>query len=84
MSYQIKFTKVALKDLQKLPSKLKQKLKIILLEQVVIDPYSGKKLIGDLSGFFSLRLSYKDRIVYSVDEKKKIIYIHKTKTHYGE
>lgn len=52
MSYQIKFTKNALKDLQKLPSRLKQKLKIILLEQIVVEPYLGKKLIGDLLGFF--------------------------------
>ncbi len=84
MSYEIRFTKIALKDVHNLPSKLRLKLKEILLKQVAEEPYSGKKLVGDLTGFFSVRLSYRDRIVYSVDEKKKIIYIHRARTHYGE
>ncbi|MCK5595419.1 type II toxin-antitoxin system RelE/ParE family toxin [bacterium] len=84
MPYEIRFTKTAFKDTAKLSPKLKQKLKEILLKQVAEEPYSGKKLIGDLTGFFSVRLSYNDRIVYSVDEKKKTIYIHRARTHYGE
>ena len=83
MPYEIRFTKIALKDVHKLSSKLTQKLKEILIKQVSEEPYSGKKLIGDLTGFFPIRLSYKDRIVYSIDEKKKIIYIHRARTHYG-
>ena len=84
MSFTIEFTKTALKDVRALSPKLTQKLKEILLKQIMEDPYSGKKLLGDLTGFFSVRLSYKDRIVYSIDTKKKIIYIHRAKTHYGE
>ncbi len=84
MLYEIRLTKTAFKDVGKLSPKLKQKLKEILLKQVAEEPYSGKKLIGDLTGFFSIRLSYKDRIVYSVDEKKKTVYIHRARTHYGE
>ena len=84
MSYEIRFTKIALKDVRNLLPKLRLKLKEILLKQVAEEPYSGKKLVGDLTGFFSVRLSYRDRIVYSVDEKKKLIYIHRARTHYGE
>ena len=84
MPYEIRFTKTAFKDVEKLSLKLKQKLKEILLKRVAEEPYSGKKLIGDLTGFFSIRLSYRDRIVYSVDEKKKTVYIHRARTHYGE
>lgn len=84
MPYEIRFTKTAFKDVYKLSPKLKQKLKEILLKQVAGEPYLGKKLIGDLTGFFSVRLSYKDRIVYSVDENEKIVYIHRARTHYGE
>lgn len=84
MSYEIRFTKEAKKDVAKLTQKLKQKLKIIIQNKIILAPYSGKKLVGDLTGFFSLRLSYKDRILYTIDEEKKIIYIHRTKTHYGE
>ena len=84
MSYEVLFTKEALKDVKKLSPKLKNKLKEIITNQITKDPSSGKKLVGDLTGFFSVRLSYKDRIVYSIDENKKVIYIHRTKTHYGK
>lgn len=48
------------------------------------DPYAGKKLVGELAGSYSFRLTYQDRIVYSIDSQKKIIYIERAKTHYGE
>jgi len=78
--YEIQLTKEAVKDIKKLTPKLKHKLKQILANIVAVEPYSGKKLIGDLSGFYSLRLTYQDRIVYTIDEKNKIIYIHRTRT----
>ncbi len=84
MSYKIRFTKEAKKDVAKLTPKLRQKLKKIIIDTIIPNPYSGKKLVGDLAGFFSIRLSYKDRIVYTIDDENKIIYIHRAKTHYGE
>ncbi len=83
MSYKIRFTKEAVKDIKKLSPKLKNKLKEIILNKISLEPYTGKKLIGDLSGFYSVRLSYKDRIVYSIDENKQIVFVHRTRTHYG-
>ena len=82
--YEIRFTREAEKDIKKLAPKLVVKLKHILTNVIAIDPFEGKKLVGDLSGFYSLRLSYQDRIVYTIDEKQKIVYIHRTKTHYGQ
>jgi Txe/YoeB family toxin of toxin-antitoxin system len=84
MIYEIRFTKEAKKDVDKLSPKLKQKLKKIIQEQITLNPYEGKKLVGDLTGFFSLRLNYKDRILYTIDDQQKLIYIHRVKTHYGE
>ena len=84
MIYQVRFTKEAKKDIAKLTPKLKQKLQYIIRDKVSINPYRGKKLVGDLTGFFSLRLSYKDRIIYTIDQDQQIIYIHRAKTHYGE
>ncbi|MBN1683933.1 MAG: type II toxin-antitoxin system mRNA interferase toxin, RelE/StbE family [Gammaproteobacteria bacterium] len=81
--YEIRFTKEAVKDIQKLTPRLKSKLKQIIKNVIVSDPYSAKKLVGDLRGFYSLRLSYQNRIVYSIDETNRIIYIHKAKTHYA-
>jgi len=80
--YEIRITKTALKDINQLSSKLKAKLKDILVNVVADNPYEGKELLGDLEGNYSLRLTHKDRIVYSINEEKKIVYIKRTKTHY--
>lgn len=84
MPYEVLFTKEAFKDFRKLSLKLKNKLKDIITRQIIENPYSGKKLIGDLTGFLSIRLSYKDRIVYSIDEKAEVVYVHRVKNHYGK
>lgn len=82
--WEIRFTKQAKKDVEHLPPKLKAKLRDILLEVLAHNPYEGKKLLGDLAGSYSYRLTYKDRILYSLDEERRIIYIERAKTHYGE
>lgn len=82
--YEIRITRRAEKDIQKLSPKLKDKLYDILTEIVAVDPFEGKKLLGDLEGSYSYRLSYQDRIVYSVDVKKRIVYVERAKTHYDE
>ncbi|MCZ8040620.1 MAG: type II toxin-antitoxin system mRNA interferase toxin, RelE/StbE family [Microcystis sp. LE17-20A] len=84
MVYKVRFTKEAKKDVDKLTPKLKKKLKSIIQDTLSISPYSGKKLVGDLTGFYSIRLSYQDRILYTINDEQKLIYIHRTKTHYGE
>jgi mRNA interferase RelE/StbE len=80
----VRFTSQAKKDVDRLTPKLKDKLREILLEVLTVDLYEGKRLLGDLRGSYSYRLSYKDRIVYSLDEKRRIIYIERAKTHYGD
>ncbi len=82
--YTIIFSKEAKKDIEKLSPKLKQKLKKILINTISKNPYQGKKLIGDLTGFYSFRLTLKDRIVYSVGETDKTVLIHRARTHYGD
>jgi Txe/YoeB family toxin of toxin-antitoxin system len=82
--YEVIFTKQAKKDIDKLTSKNKEKLKNIILNIIKINPFEGKRLIGELKGYYSLRLNIKDRIVYKIDEKNKIVYIMMCKTHYSE
>ncbi len=82
--YEIRFTKEALKDIQKLTPKLKEKLQAILSHTISKEPYSGKKLVGDLLGFYSFRLTFKDRIVYTIDGQQHIVFIHRTRTHYSK
>jgi len=81
--YAIRFSKQADKDIRRLSPKLQQKLKNILREQIAVAPYSGKALAGDLKGYYAVRLSYKDRIVYQIDDKTITVVILRAKSHYG-
>ena len=83
MAYEVRFTKEAFKDVKKLSPRLKRKLKEIVLNQITEDPHGGKRLVGDLAGFYSVRLTYRDRIVYTIDEKAKKVFVHRARTHYG-
>ncbi len=82
--YHIRITKTAKKDINKLSPKMKNKLKAILVNILSDSPYEGKRLIGDLEGNYSIRLNITDRIVYSIDEQDKTVFIKRTKTHYGD
>ena len=81
MAFEIRFSKTARRDVQQLTPTLKKKLRVILIEHVAREPHSGKRLVGDLEGLYSVRLTFKDRIVYSVDEAHRIVYVHRAKTH---
>ncbi len=82
--WEIRFSKQARKDVERLSPKLRKKLREILVEVIAEDPYVGKKLLGELAGSFSYRLTFKDRIVYSLDERRKVVYVERACTHYGE
>lgn len=84
MKYALRFSRQAEKDIRKLPPKLKKKPMDILRNRIAVDPYSGKALVGDLKGFYSVRLSHQDRVVYSIEEDKLVVYIIRAKTHYGD
>ena len=84
LAFEIRITRRAEKDIGKLTPKLKQKLYEVLTEVIAQQPLQGKKLVGDLAGSYSYRLTYKDRIVYSIDIKRRIVYIERAATHYGE
>ena len=82
--YQIQFTKQAQKDISQLTPKLKSKLKDILREKIARFPESGKPLAGNLKGYYSVRLSFQDRIVYRIENNQCLVLVVRTKTHYGE
>lgn len=83
-AYKILFTKEATKDVQKLTPKLQTKLRNILVNVLTENPHLGKSLTGDLKGNYSYRLTLKDRIVYSIDESTKAVYVKRARSHYGE
>ncbi len=80
--YRIEIARKALKDIEHLSPKLKKKLREILMNRVALDPFSGKRLVGELSGYWSLRLNLRDRIVYRIDEEQRVVYILRARSHY--
>ena len=81
MSYRIRFTRQASKDVRTLSPKLQSKLKDILRQRLAVEPYSGKALVGELKGYYSVRLTYKDRIVYSIHDDELIVLVIRARTH---
>ncbi len=84
MKYNVIFSQQAYKDIKKLTPKLREKAKEIIRNRIAVDPYRGKQLVGNMKGYFSVRLTYKDRIVYSVDDDRIVVFIVSAKTHYRD
>jgi len=83
MRYTLRFTKKNQKDIQSLSPKLKTKAKDILRNKIAREPMSGKPLSGSLKDYYSVRLSYQDRIVYRIEEEACIVLVVRARTHYG-
>lgn len=81
--WQVEFTKTAIKDLSQLTEKQRLRAKE-LIRQIAENPSIGKALVGDLKGYFSVRLNLKDRIVYRKEEDRLVIMIVRCKSHYGD
>lgn len=80
--FEIRLTREAVKDAGKLSPKLKEKLRQILMHRIAVEPHAGKRLVGDLTGFYSWRLSFHDRIVYTIEGRT--VFVHRARTHYGD
>ncbi len=89
MSYKVKFTKQALKDIETLKKSghqaLLKKLKV-LLDEMVIDPKNGtgkpEMLKYNYAGYWSRRINKAHRIVYSIDDEILIVDIVSVLGHY--
>ncbi len=82
--YRIEITNRAVKDIETLTPKLKRKLRDILVNRIAANPFDGKKLVGDLAGYRSVRLTHKDRIVYKIVDATRTVYILRARTHYDD
>lgn len=84
--WKIIFTKQSQKDAKKLSSAgLKPKAEQ-LIDILREDPYKTppffEKLIGNLSGAYSRRITIQHRLVYQILEDKKVIKVIRMWTHY--
>ena len=86
MSWEVIYTRHALKDAKKISqSNLKTKTQelLSLLEQ---DPFQNppqfERLVGDLEGAYSRRINIQHRLVYQVLHEEKIVKVLRMWTHY--
>jgi len=86
VSWELVFTKLAQKDAKKLAgSGLKNKAQVlleILAENPFQNPSPYEKLIGDLEGAYSRRITIQHRLVYQVLREEKIVKVIRLWTHY--
>ena len=86
MSWQVLYTKHAVKDAKKLAkSNLKSKaqsLLDILAKNPFQTPPPYEKLLGDLTGAYSRRINIQHRLVYQVLVEDKIVKVLRMWTHY--
>ena len=84
--WKIVYPKQALKDAKKLSaSGLREKAEK-LLKILCVNPYQSpppfEKLIGDLAGAYSRRITIQHRIVYQVIDNEKIVKVIRLWTHF--
>ena len=86
MSWRLVYAKQAQKDAEKLAAAgLKPKaqaLLAILAENPYQSPPPFEKLVGDLSGAYSRRISIQHRLVYQVLDDAEIVKVLRMWTHY--
>ncbi len=88
MSWRILYSKYAQKDAKKLSAAgLDKKTKAligILKEDPWRTPPPYEKLVGDLQGFYSRRITIQHRLVYEVRESDRTVRILRMWSYYGE
>jgi hypothetical protein len=56
----------------------------VMLPCLAVLAVVGKRLVGDIAGFFSLRLSCKDRLACSADDGSRVVFVQRAGTHCGD
>ncbi len=86
MSWEIVYTKQAVKDSAKIES-AGYKPKVVALLKILKEnprqnPPSYEKLLGDLTGAFSRRINIQHRLIYQIDDELHTVKILRMWTHY--
>jgi len=74
MSYRLLYSASSRNLIRKLHPELKSIIRA-RLKQLEVNPYEGKPLERELSGYFSLRAK-RYRAIYKIDEEERIVEIH--------
>ena len=86
MTWNIAYSKFALKDAKKLSAAGLRDKAQALLDILEKDPFQNpppyEKLVGDLRGSYSRRINIQHRLVYEVFRKEKTVRVLRMWTHY--
>lgn len=86
MSWRLVFTRQAQKDAKRLAAAGLRTRAEELLDILRRNPYQApppfEKLVGDLSGAYSRRISIQHRLVYQVYDQERVVKIIRMWTHY--
>lgn len=86
MSWELVYTKQAMKDAKKLAASGLKPKALELLAFLAKDPFQNpppfEKLVGDLAGAYSRRINIQHRIVYEVFPQEKIVRVLRMWTRY--
>lgn len=74
MSYTVLFLRVFLKQFRRLPDSVKMRVRRCA-EELSGNPYLGRRLAGELAGYWKDRVG-KYRVIYKIDEAKKAIILY--------
>ena len=86
MTWQVILSRLAIKDAKKIAQAGLKPQAEKLLQLLTENPYSTpppyEKLVGNLQGFYSRRISIQHRLVYRVVETEKAVHVLRMWTHY--
>lgn len=86
MTWNVAYSKFALKDAKKLSAAGLRDKAQALLDILELDPFQNpppyEKLVGDLRGAYSRRINIQHRLVYDVFRKEKTVRVLRMWTHY--
>jgi len=86
VTWNVAFSKFALKDAKKLSAAGLRDKAQALLNILKVDPFQNpppyEKLVGDLKGAYSRRINIQHRLVYEVFGKEKTVRVLRMWTHY--
>jgi toxin YoeB len=86
VTWNLVYSKYALKDAKKLSAAGLKDITQILLDILEIDPLQNpppyEKLVGDLKGAYSRRINIQHRLVYEIFRKEKTVRVLRLWSHY--
>ena len=86
MRWEIVFTKQAQKDAKKLASAGLRAKAQLLLDVIKENPFQNpppyEKLVGDLAGAYSRRVTIQQRLIYQVYVEQRVVKVIRLWTHY--